>query len=82
MYRKTKTTIKMEITIKYTKEEIQQMVESSGFGKGTHARQAAEANAADYDFDYIIDMCSPSEIRECVEDAYISGIIWCLEHLK
>lgn len=72
----------MEITIKYTKEEIQQMVESSGFGKGTHARQAAEANAADYDFDYVIKDCNASEIRECVEDAYISGIIWCLEHLK
>ena len=72
----------MEITIKYTKEEIQQMVESSGFGKGTPARKAAEANAEDYDFDYVIKICNSSDIRECVEDAYISGIIWCLEHLK
>ena len=74
---------------KYTKEELEQMVASCGFGYGkpfvfheTPARQAAEANAADYDFDYVIKDCNASLIRECVENAYISGIIWCLEHLK
>jgi hypothetical protein len=69
-------------TTKYTKEEIEQMVAGSGFGKGTPARQAAEYNAEDHDFDYVIKDCNASLIRECVEDAYISGIIWCLEHLK
>lgn len=71
-------------TTKYTKEEIEQMVASCGFGYGkpfvfheTPARQAAEENAAEYDFD-----SDTLDVRECVEDAYIYGIIWCLEHLK
>ena len=64
-------------TKKYTKEELEQMVASSGFAYGTPARQAAEENAAEYDFD-----SDTLDVRECVEDAYIYGIIWCLEHLK
>lgn len=64
-------------TTKYTKEELEQMVASSGFAYGTPARQAAEANASEYDFD-----SDTLDVRECVEDAYIYGIIWCLEHLK
>jgi hypothetical protein len=64
-------------TKKYTKEELEQMVASSGFAYGTPARQAAEANASEYDFD-----SDTLDVRECVEDAYIYGIIWCLEHLK
>ncbi len=64
-------------TTKYTKEELQEMIKSSGFGYGTPARQAAEENAAEYDFD-----SDTLDVRECVEDAYIYGIIWCLEHLK
>ncbi len=67
-------------TTKYTKEEIEQMIPGitgSGFAYGTPAREAAEANAAEYDFD-----SDTLDVRECVEDAYIYGIIWCLEHLK
>lgn len=67
-------------TTKYTKEEIEQMIPGitgSGFAYGTPAREAAETNAAEYDFDSDI-----LDVRECVEDAYIYGIIWCLEHLK
>lgn len=64
-------------TTKYTKEELEQMVASSEFAYGTPARQAAEENAAEYDFD-----SDTLDVRECVEDAYIYGIIWCLEHLK
>jgi hypothetical protein len=64
-------------TKKYTKEELEQMVASSGFAYGTPARQAAETNASEYDFD-----SDTLDVRECVEDAYIYGIIWCLEHLK
>lgn len=63
---------------KYTKEELEQMIASCDFGYGTPARQAAEENAANYDFEY----CDTLDVRECVEDAYIYGIIWCLEHLK
>ena len=36
---------------KYTKEELEQMVASCGFAYGTPARQAAQENAAEYDFD-------------------------------
>ena len=64
-------------TTKYTKEELEQMVASCGFSYGTPARQAAEENAAEYDYD-----SDTLDVRECVEDAYIYGIIWCLEHLK
>ena len=67
-------------TIKYTREELEQMIPGitgSGFAYGTPAREAAEANAAEYDFD-----SDTLDVRECVEDAYIYGIIWCLEHLK
>jgi len=67
-------------TTKYTKEELEQMIPGitgSGFAYGTPAREAAEANAAEYDFD-----SETLDVRECVEDAYIYGIIWCLEHLK
>ena len=64
-------------TKKYTREELEQMIESCGFAYGTPAREAAEANAAEYDFD-----SDTLDVRECVEDAYIYGIIWCLEHLK
>ena len=64
-------------TTKYTKEELEQMVANCGFDYGTPARQAAEENAAEYDFD-----SDTLDVRECVEDAYIYGIIWCLEHLK
>jgi hypothetical protein len=64
-------------TTKYTKEELEQMVASCGFAYGTPARQAAEENAAEYDYD-----SDTLDVRECVEDAYIYGIIWCLEHLK
>lgn len=64
-------------TKKYTKEELEQMVASRGFAYGTPAREAAEANASEYDFD-----SDTLDVRECVEDAYIYGIIWCLEHLK
>ena len=69
----------MEAT-KYTKEELEQMIPGitgSGFGYGTPARAAAEANASEYDFD-----SDTLDVRECVEDAFIYGIIWCLEHLK
>lgn len=67
-------------TKKYTREELEQMIPGitgSGFAYGTPARAAAEANAAEYDFD-----SDTLDVRECVEDAYIYGIIWCLEHLK
>ena len=64
-------------TTKYTKEELEQMVASCGLAYGTPDRQAAEENAAEYDFD-----SDTLDVRECVEDAYIYGIIWCLEHLK
>lgn len=67
-------------TKKYTREELEQMIPGitgSGFAYGTPAREAAEANAAEYDFD-----SDTLDVRECVEDAYIYGIIWCLEHLK
>lgn len=67
----------METTKKYTREELEQMIASSGFAYGTPAREAAEANASEYDFD-----SDTLDVRECVEDAYIYGIIWCLEHLK
>lgn len=66
----------MEENKKYTKDELEQMIASCGFGYGTPARQAAEENAANYDFD-----SDTLDVRECVEDAYIYGIIWCLEHL-
>lgn len=64
-------------TTKYTKEELEQMIASCAFAYGTPARQAAQENAAEYDFD-----SDTLDVRECVEDAYIYGIIWCLEHLK
>ena len=67
-------------TKKYTREALEQMIPGitgSGFAYGTPAREAAEANAAEYDFD-----SDTLDVRECVEDAYIYGIIWCLEHLK
>ena len=64
-------------TKKYTREELEQMIAGSGFGYGTPAREAAEANASEYDFD-----SDTLDVQECVEDAYIYGIIWCLEHLK
>ena len=68
-------------TTKYTREELEQMIPGitgSGFAYGTPAREAAEANASEYDFEY----SDTLDVRECVEDAFIYGIIWCLEHLK
>ena len=65
-------------TTKYTKDELEQMISDNPFGYGTPIRQAAEENAGNYDFEY----SDTLDVRECVEDAYIYGIIWCLEHIK
>lgn len=60
---------------KFTKKELEKMVEN--FGYGTMARYAAMQHAKQYDFD-----SDTLNVEECVVDAFVGGISWCLESLK
>lgn len=60
---------------KFTKEELEQMVGNCGYG--TPIRDAAIENADNYDYD-----SDTLNVAECVEDAFVYGVSWALEHLK
>lgn len=62
---------------KFTKEELEQMIGSSGFCYGTPIREAAKENTDNYDYD-----SDTLDVVECVEDAFVYGAIWVLEHLQ
>lgn len=62
---------------KFTKEELEQMIGSNDFCYGTPIRAAAIKNAEDYDFDN-----DTLDVVECVEDAFVYGAIWVMEHLQ
>lgn len=57
----------------FTKDELEKM----SVGYGTPIRDAARENAEAYDYD-----SDTLDVAECVEDAFVYGAIWVLEHLK
>ena len=61
----------------FTREELEQMIGSCGFGYGTPIRDAARENADNYDYD-----SDTLDVAECVEDAFVYGACWVLDHLQ
>lgn len=60
----------------FTRDELEKMVGSCGW-YGTPIREAARENADNYDYD-----SDTLDVAECVEDAFVYGAMWVLEHLK
>lgn len=58
---------------KFTKDELDQML----VGYDTPIRDAARENADNYDYD-----SDTLDVAECVEDAFVYGACWVLEHLQ
>lgn len=46
-------------------------------GYGTPIRDAAKENADNYDYD-----SDTLDVAECVEDAFVYGACWVLDHLQ
>ena len=61
----------------FTRDELEKMLGNCGFGYGTPIRDAARENADNYDYD-----SDTLDVAECVEDAFVYGAMWVLEHLK
>lgn len=57
---------------KYTREELEKMI-----GYDTPIRDAARENADNYDYD-----SDTLDVAECVEDAFVYGACWVLDHLQ
>lgn len=57
----------------FTRDELEKMV----VGYGTPIRDAAKENADNYDYD-----SDTLDVAECVEDAFVYGACWILDHLK
>ena len=56
----------------FTRDELEKML-----GYCTPIRDAARENAENYDYD-----SDTLDVAECVEDAFVYGAMWVLEHLK
>lgn len=63
----------------YTKEEMLKSIGVNQGYKGGEAWDSANEFANDYDWDAEWEAFDP---QEAVEDAFISGIKWAVEHLK
>lgn len=57
----------------FTRDELEKML----VGYDTALRDAARENADNYDYD-----SDTLDVAECVEDAFVYGACWVLEHLK
>lgn len=64
---------------KYTKEEMLSSITPKDGYVGGEAREAAKVFTHDYDWEQEWEAFDPIE---AMQDSFISGIKWALEHLK
>lgn len=57
----------------FTRDELEKML----VGYDTALRDAARENADNYDYD-----SDTLDVAECVEDAFVYGACWVLDHLQ